>query len=202
MAAMLNEVVREWLTATAWLDYRPGWLDPDASAGLLDRLRDGLPWEQRAIVLFGREVLQPRLIAWAGERPYRYSGRTLEPRPFTAELAAVRDQVAADAGAPFDHVLVNRYRGGDDSMGMHADDEPELGADPVVAAVSLGAPRRFVIQPRRKGEAARKVVVLEPGSLVVMGGSFQHQFRHGIPRAAAAGERISLTFRRVLRDPI
>ena len=54
---MLNEVVREWLTATAWLDYRPGWLDPDASVELLDRLRDGLPWEQRAIVLFGREVV-------------------------------------------------------------------------------------------------------------------------------------------------
>jgi len=190
--------VRTEIVDGAWLDYRAAWLGADEAAALAARLRDTLAWEQRSIVLYGREVMQPRLIAWAGERPYRYSGRSLEPRAFTSELAAIRDRVAAAAGVAFDHVLVNRYRDGNDSMGMHADDEPELGPDPVVAALSLGATRRFVIQPRRKRDGGRHVVLLEHGSLVIMGGSFQHRLRHGIPRAAAAGERISLTFRRVL----
>ncbi len=193
--------MREWLTSGAWLDYQPTWLDDGEARSLAERLAANLHWEQRAIVLFGREVLQPRLIAWAGERAYRYSGRSLEPRPFGPELATVRDRVAAATGLPFDHVLVNRYRDGNDSMGMHADDEPELGADPVVAAVSLGATRRFVIQPRKKKTGGRRVIALEHGSLLIMGGSFQHELRHGIPRTAAAGERISLTFRRLLSDP-
>ncbi|HTM20287.1 MAG TPA: alpha-ketoglutarate-dependent dioxygenase AlkB [Kofleriaceae bacterium] len=195
---MLHEVVRQWLTPRSWLDYQPAWLGAAEAAALMVRLRDQLVWEQRSIVLFGREVLQPRLIAWAGEQPYRYSGRTLEARPFTGDLAALRDRVAAQAGAPFDHVLVNRYRDGNDSMGMHADDEPELGPDPVVAALSLGAPRRLVIQPRRKRDGQRRVLQLEPGSLLVMGGAFQHELRHGLPRAAGAGERISLTYRHIL----
>lgn len=194
-------MVREQLTSGAWLDYLPGWLERGEADAIAERLREALAWEQRSIVLFGREVMQPRLIAWAGERAYRYSGRSLEPRPFGPELAAVRDRVAAAAGVPFDHVLVNRYRDGNDSMGMHADDEPELGPDPVVAAVSLGATRRFVIQPRKKKTGGRRVIQLEHGSLLIMGGTFQHELRHGIPRAAAAGERISLTFRHLLSDP-
>lgn len=200
-AACYTTPVRIDFGTTAWLLYQPGWLAAPEADALAEQLRATLAWEQRSIVLFGREVLQPRLIAWAGERAYRYSGRTLEPRPFTAELCDVRQRVATTAGAPFDHVLVNRYRDGNDSMGMHADDEPELGRDPVVAAVSLGATRRFVIQPRRRSAGERRIVPLEHGSLVVMGGSFQHQLRHGIPRAAAAGERISLTFRHLLADP-
>jgi alkylated DNA repair dioxygenase AlkB len=143
-------------------------------------------------------VLQPRLIAWAGALPYRYSGQTLEPRPFTPALAAVLQAVGALA--PFNHVLVNRYRDGNDSMGLHADAEPELGVDPVVATLSLGATRRFVIKPRHTGPS--RDLDLTSGSLLVMGGACQSRYRHGIPRQPALGEeRISLTFRSVLRAP-
>jgi len=194
--------VRIALTRGAWIEYEPGWIEPQASDALLTALREELAWEQREVVLFGRSILQPRLIAWAGSIGYRYSGQTLEPRPFTPTVSALCARVSDRAGAPFNHVLVNRYRTGDDSIGLHADDERELGEDPVVATVSLGASRRLVLVPRRKSDGPRHAIDLGHGALFVMGGTCQRHFRHGIPREPAMrAERISLTFRRVLRDP-
>lgn len=183
----------------AWVAHEPGWIAPAEADRLLAALRDELAWEQREIVLFGRAVLQPRLIAWGGAVPYRYSGQTLEPRPLPATVAALQERVSGRAAVAFNHVLVNRYRNGDDSMGLHADDEPELGDDPVVATVSLGVARTLILAPRRRGEE-RRAFSLGHGALFVMGGSCQRHFRHGIPRAPAVrAERISLTFRRILR---
>src|SRR6185369_2643492 len=122
---------------------------PGNAGELFAAMRDELAWTEREIVLFGRRVLQPRLIAWAGELPYRYSGQTLEPRAATPTVAALMARVSAAVGVAFDHLLANRYRDGRDSMGLHADDEPELGLDPTVATLSLGATRRFVLKPRR-----------------------------------------------------
>ena len=103
---------------------------------------------------------------------------------------------------PFNHVLLNRYRDGSDSIGLHADDEPELGRDPVVAALSLGATRRFVLKPRRARLGPSRSFDVDHGSLLVMGGTCQRHYVHGVPRqAGVSGERISLTFRRVLRPP-
>jgi len=156
-------------------------------------------------VLFGKRVLSPRLIAWAGALPYRYSGQTLEPRAWpravAGELEALGARLSHELGVELNHVLVNRYRDGNDSMGYHADDEPELGADPIVAALSLGVARRFVIKRARARERAR-ALWLESGSLLVMGGTCQRHYRHALPRAPAlVGERISLTFRRLLEPP-
>jgi len=190
------------LASGAWLDYDPGWLLPAEADQALGALRDELAWEQREIVLFGRRILQPRLIAWAGELGYRYSGQTLEPRAFTPAAQRLLARVRAQTGVLFNHVLVNRYRSGEDSMGLHADDEPELGPDPVVAIVSLGTARRLVIKPRRKADRARHDLELGHGALVVMGGTCQRHYVHGVPRQAGVrGERISLTFRRLLRAP-
>ena len=153
-------------------------------------------------MLFGRRVLQPRLIAWAGSLGYRYSGQTLEPRAPTPATAALLARVVEHTRVPFNHVLVNRYRDGGDSIGLHADDEPELGRDPVVATLSLGAVRRFVVKPRRAQLGPRRALDVEHGSLLVMGGTCQRHYVHGVPRAAGAvGERISLTFRRLLAPP-
>jgi alkylated DNA repair dioxygenase AlkB len=187
------------------IDLDPGsWLEleddfwPDAAA-LLATLQAELRWEQREIVLFGRKVMQPRLIAWAGQVPYRYSGQTLEPRPFTPSVARVMEAVRRRAETPFDHVLVNRYRDGQDSMGLHADAELELGSNPRVATLSLGATRRFVLKPRERAPA--RAFDLRSGSLLVMGGACQSRFRHGIPRQPAVrDERVSLTFRWI-RNP-
>jgi alkylated DNA repair dioxygenase AlkB len=189
------------LDGGAWLDYVPAWIEATEADRLLTALRDELTWEHREIVLFGRRVLQPRLIAWAGSLGYRYSGQTLEPRaptPTTAELMA---RVVAATRVPFNHVLLNRYRDGADSIGLHADDEPELGQDPIVATLSLGATRRFVLKSRRARHASRSLDVRH-GGLLVMGGTCQRHYVHGVPRQPGAiGERISLTFRRLLRAP-
>ena len=194
--------MRTPLASGAWLDYEADWLSSDEASQAQAALRDELDWQQREIVLFGRRVLQPRLIAWAGELGYRYSGQTLEPREFTPTARRLLERVRARADTPFNHVLVNRYRSGDDSMGLHADDEPELGPDPTVAIVSLGAPRRLVIKPRRKQDRARHDLELGHGALLVMGGTCQRHYIHGVPRQPGLrAERISLTFRRLLRDP-
>ena len=190
------------LASGAWLDYDPGWLSRAEADETLRALRDELAWEQREIVLFGRRILQPRLIAWAGELGYRYSGQTLEPRAFTPAARLLLGRVRAQAGAPFNHVLANRYRSGDDSMGLHSDDEPELGPDPLVAIASLGTARRLVVKPRRKQDRDRHELSLGHGALLVMGGTCQRHYVHGVPRQSGIhGERISLTFRYLLRDP-
>jgi len=202
MSAATEPPVRTPLDDGAWILHDPAWLTREEADRAFTALRDELAWEQRAIVLFGRRVLQPRLIAWAGDLPYRYSGQTIEPRPFTPAARELLARVQRAAHVPFNHALVNRYRTGDDSMGLHADDEPELGPDPVVAIVSLGATRRLAVRPRRKSDRTRHDVELGHGALLVMGGTCQRHYVHGIPRqAGAAGERISLTFRLLLRAP-
>jgi alkylated DNA repair dioxygenase AlkB len=189
------------LEGGAWLDYLPAWIDAAEADRFLAALRDELAWEHREIVMFGRRVLQPRLIAWSGSFGYRYSGQTLEPRAPTPTTAALLTRVVAHTRVPFNHVLINRYRDGADSIGLHADDEPELGRDPIVATLSLGATRRFVLKPRRARLGPSHVFDVLHGSLLVMGGACQRHYVHGVPRqSAVAGERISLTFRRLLTD--
>lgn len=184
------------LSEHSFLEYVPNWLDADAASRAFTELRDSLGWEEREIVLFGKRILQPRLIAWAGELPYRYSGQTLEPRAVPPMLEELRGATNLATGVEFNHALVNRYRDGNDSMGFHSDDEPELGEHPIVASISLGATRRFVIEKRRGKE--RRSLALEHGSLLVMRGHCQTEFRHGLPKSKApAGERINVTWRRI-----
>jgi alkylated DNA repair dioxygenase AlkB len=167
----------------------------------MQSLIEAYDWAQRPINVFGKEVMQPRLIAWSGTLPYKYSGQVLDPRPFAEPLLEVTRAVSAIAGVEFNHVLLNRYRDGNDSMGMHADDEPELGRDPIIAAISLGAPRRFVMVHKKK-KRDRFSLLLEHGSLLVMGGTMQHEFRHGVPKQKSiTDQRINVTFRRLLRPP-
>jgi alkylated DNA repair dioxygenase AlkB len=184
------------LALGAWLELEPDWLAPADADALLAALRAELTWEQREIVLYGKRIMQPRLIAWAGEVPYRYSGQTLEPRPATPHLLPVLEAVRVRTHVPFNHVLANRYRDGMDSMGFHADDEAELGENPLVASVSLGATRRLVLRPRRGRDTGPLAYELSHGSLLIMGGTCQRQYHHGIPRQPSVrDERVSLTFR-------
>jgi alkylated DNA repair dioxygenase AlkB len=194
--------LRLTLSADVWIEHDPDWLPAGEADGLLSALRAELAWEQREIVLFGRPVLQPRLIAWAGELGYRYSGQTLPPRPFAPAAARILARVSDRTDTAFNHVLANRYRNGVDSMGFHADDEPELGPDPLVAIVSFGTARRLILKPRRARRGESRALPLGHGSLLVMGGACQRHFVHGVPREPSIeGERISLTFRRLLREP-
>ncbi len=187
----------------AELAFDPHWLDAGTVAALLAALREAVPWEVHRIRLFGREHASPRLSCWIGDpqASYRYSGTHFQPRPWPAALCPIRARLARELGVDFNSVLANRYRDGRDAMGWHSDDEPELGRDPVIASLSLGATRRFVLKHRRT--PARKLALeLPPGSLLVMAGTTQQHYRHALPRTAKpVGERINLTFRHVHLAP-
>jgi alkylated DNA repair dioxygenase AlkB len=150
--------------------------------------------------MFGRWVDSPRLSCWIGDPDarYRYSGQTFEPHPWPQVLLPLRVRLRKELGIDFNSVLANLYRDGRDAMGWHSDDEPELGAEPVIASVSLGAARRFVLR-RRDDHTVRNAFLLEPGSLLVMRGSSQRDWQHALPRTAKpVGPRINLTFRHVV----
>jgi len=187
------------LADDTWLDFEAAWLSADEAARCLDAVRGEVEWVAREIVIYGKRIMQPRLVGWAGDVPYRYSGQTLEPRPFTDTVRALTERVNAFAGTHFNHVLLNRYRDGRDNMGMHADNEPELGPDPIVATLSLGTTRRMTLVPRRPRDGERRSIELTSGSLLVMRGACQRRFRHGIPREPrVTEERVSLTFRLIV----
>jgi alkylated DNA repair dioxygenase AlkB len=170
---------------------------PWPNAEVLQRLLDETPWRQESVVVYGKRHPQPRLTAWYGEASYTYSGLKLAPLPWTPLLLAIRAAVEAACGARFNSVLLNRYRDGQDSMGMHSDDEPELGPEPIIASLSYGTTRPFILRHKRNKQTIR--IALEEGSLLLMSGQLQKHWLHGINKSARSlGERINLTFRYVV----
>jgi len=162
---------------------------------IFDVLNAESPWRQEHLTLFGRRVLTPRLSSWHGEAVYTYSGLTMEPAPWTPTLVKIKDRAENISTARFNSVLLNLYRHGRDSMSWHSDDEPELGKNPVIASISLGATRRFRL--RHKQDKSRTLGLdLENGSLLLMSGTTQHHWQHAVPKTAKpVGPRINLTFR-------
>ncbi len=178
--------------------YDPAFLPGAEADALLARLGAEAAWEQRIIRIFGRELPQPRLTAWYGDANarYTYSGLTWEPRPWLPALLALRHRLELAAGSPFNSVLLNSYRSGQDSMGWHADDEPELGPTPVIASLSLGATRRFRLRPRAGLPHPPFGLDLPHGSLLLMRGPTQQHWQHALPKTARpVGPRLNLTFR-------
>lgn len=184
-------------------EYREVFLAPAEADACLQQLWRELAWEQQEITLFGRRVLQPRLTAWYGDpgSSYSYSGLQLEPRPWHPLLLALKGTVEEASDSRFNSVLANAYRDGNDSMGWHSDNEPELGARPCIASISLGAQRTFLLRRapslRKPGEKSRKLS-LAHGSLLVMRGKSQESFQHSVPKTrSGTGLRINLTYRLV-----
>ncbi|GAB4170131.1 MAG: alpha-ketoglutarate-dependent dioxygenase AlkB [Wenzhouxiangellaceae bacterium] len=176
------------------------WLTPGRAEALLAHLLESVAWEQRRIRLFGREHVQPRRIAFMGDRGvvYGYSGDRFAADGWDPVVAELRDRLQVALGVEFNCCLLNLYRDGSDSMGWHADDEPELGPNPTIASVSLGATRRFRLRSR-DGQADAVALDLAHGSLLVMSGDIQHHWQHRLARTArAVGPRINLTFRQVV----
>ena len=144
----------------------------------------------------------PRLSAWYGDPSarYAYSGLSLEPIPWFPVLAEIKAEVEAASGAVFNSVLANLYRDGADSMGWHSDDEPELGERPVIASASFGAIRRFRLRHRHRRELDPVAVPLNHGSLLIMKGDTQSNWKHQIPKTRKVSEpRVNLTFRTITR---
>jgi alkylated DNA repair dioxygenase AlkB len=167
---------------------------PISNAEIVARLVDETPWRADTVVVYGKRYLQPRLTAWYGEASYTYSGLTLQPLPLTPLLEQLRAAVEQATGRRYNSVLLNYYRDGADSMGMHSDDEPELGPQPVIASLSYGATRTFVLRHKRSKRTVK--LDLTDGSLLLMAGALQAHWLHGINKTAKlVGPRLNLTFR-------
>jgi alkylated DNA repair dioxygenase AlkB len=189
--------------------YAASWLAKDEADHLLERLLGEISWEQHQLLMFGREVTAPRLSCWIGDpgSTYMYSRMRFEPRAWTPSLIPLRARLEQLCGARFNSVLANLYRDGRDSMGWHSDDEPELGAQPVIASLSLGAARRFRLRRRlprgmRPSSADTLDLSLAHGSLLYMAGDTQRLYQHDLPKSAAVhAPRINLTFRYIHTPP-
>ncbi len=172
---------RPYLDETSWVDYAPRWAEqPEA---LFQHLRASRSWGQRTRWLYDRELLEPRLTArWL-------KGEPLEP----PQLQRMLDSLSAAYGVEFDSIGFNYYRDGNDSVAPHGDKIVKQIAEPVVALVSLGGPRRIVFKPRLGGRSVSWD--LQSGDLLVTGGTTQRTWLHSIPKVKLANPRISLAFR-------
>lgn len=180
------------------------WRQPDlgqSSAALLEQLIRSTEWRQERITVYGKAYLQPRLSAWYGDLSYAYSGINMQARPWTPLLSEIRTGIEALLGHRFNSVLLNYYRDENDSMGMHSDNESELGQQPLIASLSLGDERVFLLRHRTRKDLKTIKLPLPSGSLLVMAGKTQSHWRHGIARERLpCGPRVNLTFRRVIPD--
>ena len=171
-----------------------------STATCLERLKAEVPWRQDPIEVWGKIYDQPRLSAWFGDAgcAYTYSGLQLSPLPWTPLLQGLKARVEAACGQTFNSVLLNYYRHERDSMGMHSDDEPELGPQPVIASVSFGATRKLVFSHRSRRDVRNTHVPLEDGSVLLMRGGTQSHWKHAIHKQKTPlSARINLTFRTI-----
>lgn len=202
---------RELLSGASSAVLHEGFLSPLEAQAALRALLYLTPWEQRDVFVFGREVPQPRLVAWFGdpEGSYRYSGLTLTAHALTPELAGLQAKVEALTGTSFNSLLANLYRDGEDCVGWHSDNEPEFGIDPIIASLSLGATRRFDFRRQdkkidRDGDTQKVTTEtiqtdLRSGDLVVMSGACQREWKHQVASTKKVSQpRINLTFRTVI----
>ena len=176
--------------------YIPDFYDKVTADKYLTKLIDGIHWKQESMNMYGKEIPFPRLTAWYGdnEKPYSFSGITLQPHPWSPGLLKIKKDIEPKANVVFNSVLLNRYRDGTDSISWHTDAEKELGQNPVIASVNFGTERKF--QLKHKDTAQRIDIILQHGSLLIMQGELQHYWKHQIPKTKKLlGERVNLTFR-------
>jgi len=183
----------------AELFYYPQFFQAKKADNLLSVLKEGIEWTQNTIRFYGKESLVPRLEAWYGDegKSYAYSGIYMNPKPWTPELLTIKQAIEPVAGVSFNSVLINYYRDGKDRVAWHSDDEKELGQNPIIGSVSLGAERKFKLRHKQyKANGLKHEILLRHGSFLLMQGTTQHHWMHEIPRTAKPiGPRINLTFR-------
>lgn len=181
----------------AEVSYFPSFLRSEQADLYLKALKETIPWQQDEITLFGKTYAQPRLTALYADngKPYSYSNITMHPHGFTTELSEIKTTVELEVQTKFTTCLLNYYRDGRDSNGWHSDDEKELGQNPVIASISLGAERFFHLR-NKADKSIKHKILLEHGSLLIMQGETQHFWQHQIAKTTKKiGERINLTFR-------
>ena len=177
----------------------PGLFSLSEADSLFAQLQQKVTWQQEKIKLYGQVHDLPRLTAWDGDpaKTYIYSGITVRSLEWISPLLEIKRRIEGVSDYSFNSVLLNRYRNGSDSVSWHADDEPELGQNPLIGSVSFGEARSF--QMKHKSLDEKRKIILEHGSYLLMKGSTQHCWLHQIPKSKRAlGERINLTFRDII----
>ncbi len=173
-------------------------MPPDA---MMRGLITETPWRQENVTVWGKTFRQPRLVAWYGDsgHAYRYSGVNLDPLPWIDRISGIKNRVEALVKHRFNSVLLNYYRDQNDSMGLHSDDEKELGPRPVIASISMGAERAFLLKSKMDSKAKVVRLPLASGSFLLMKGDTQSNYKHGIGKERRAiGPRVNLTFRVIM----
>lgn len=181
----------------AEIEYHPTFFSLDKAHELFEKLKSEIPWQQDTITVYGKNHLQPRLTALYGNegKPYGYSNIVMHPHQWTPLLMFIKEEVEKECQESFTTVLLNYYRNGQDSNGWHADNEKELGRNPIIASLSFGAERVFQLK-HNSIETAKQNITLQNGSLLLMKGTTQHFWKHQIPKTQKEiGGRINLTFR-------
>ncbi len=176
--------------------YIPDFFDFEKAKAYLNAFKENITWKQESMNMYGKQVLFPRLTSWYGEsdKPYTFSGITLQPHPWTKELKEIKSAIEPLCEVVFNSVLLNMYRDGNDSISWHTDAEKELGKNPLIASVNFGAERKFQIRHNETQEIHD--INLKHGSLLIMKGELQHYWKHQVPKQKKiTQERINLTFR-------
>lgn len=175
----------------------PNFFRIQESDRLFSDLSSNIKWRHDTIHIYGKKIPLPRITAWYGDegKSYIYSGIEHHPEPWTPTLKLIKSKAEEISEVTFNSVLLNLYRHGQDSVSWHSDDEPELGQNPIIASISLGATRRFFL--KHKILKNHKITLdLSNGSLLLMKGETQHFWKHQIAKTAKFVEpRINLTFR-------
>ncbi len=177
----------------------PNFFTKIESDNFLKTLKENILWKQESMNMYGKRIDFPRLTAWYGDndKPYKFSGITLQPLPWTTEILAIKNKIEPQAKVIFNSVLLNRYRDGNDSISWHTDAEPELGKNPLIASVNFGDTRKF--QLRHINTKEKLEIELSHGSLLIMQGELQHFWQHQVPKTKEIKkERINLTFRVII----
>lgn len=193
--------IRKWDIPYTTLWYCERWIAAEVASTMMATILDEVPFRQDSITLFGKPVMQPREVCWMADAGLniKYSGLVMEPKPWHPLILELRHRLEAEAGLTFNSVLLNHYRDGADSMGWHADDEPELGPDPVIASVSLGAERPFQLKMKTGGNLIS--YTLHHGSLFIMETGCQRYYKHQLPkRKSVSGPRLNMTFRNMIKS--
>lgn len=179
------------------IDYYPNLIHQEKANYYFEKLKSEIPWQQDDITVFGKTYAQPRLTALYAnnDKPYSYSNITMKPHLFNDELLEIKTLIEELVNLEFTTCLLNFYRDGKDSNGWHADDEKELGKNPIIASITLGQERLFHLRYKNDKTIKHKLM-LQHGSLLLMKGETQHYWQHQIAKTSKQiGDRINLTFR-------
>lgn len=177
--------------------YYPHFFAKKEADAIFEQLKEETPWQQDNIQVFGKIHPQPRLTALFGNegKSYSYSNIKMQPHPWNLLLQKIKSDIESVSKTNFTTVLLNLYRDGKDSNGWHADNEKELGRNPIIASLSFGAERVFQLK-HNSIPGLKQNILLEHGSLLLMKGTTQHFWKHQIPKTSKPiGSRINLTFR-------